>query len=229
MSTATASEFALGVDGFKSGWVAVLIGAHGFEGATAAPSLTTIVAQFPNVAAIGVDIPIGLPERGRRNCDIAAAEMLGPRRSSVFLTPPLAALLAPTHAAASAICVERTGSGLSQQAYALRSKILEVEQVALGDSRIFEVHPEVSFRALADRHLLGAKGTWAGMQDRLDLLGRAGITLPRSLGVADAVSPVDVLDAAAAAWSARRMARGDAESVSEPELDASGRLVSIWY
>jgi len=225
----TGSAVALGVDAYKAGWVAVTIGDRGFETAFAASRLEAIVAQFPDVVAIGVDIPIGLPERGRRRCDLAAAAMLGPRRSSVFLTPPRAALLAPTHAAASAICVQLTGNGLSQQAYALRTKILEVEQVAPGDPRIFEVHPEVSFRAMADRHLLSAKGTWAGMWDRLDLLNRQGIVLPRSLGAADAVSPIDLIDAAAAAWSARRQTGGQAMPVSEPEIDSVGRLVSIWY
>ena len=43
---------------------------------------------------------------------------------------------------------------------------------------------------MAERHLESAKGTWAGMWNRLDLLSREGITLPRSLGIADVVSPV---------------------------------------
>lgn len=229
MSGCPAAECAVGVDAYKLGWVAVAISPAGFECAQAAPTLGAIVEEFGSARAIAVDIPIGLPEHGRRQCDQAAATMLGPRRSSVFLTPPRAALLAPTHAAASAICTQLTGKGLTQQAYGLRTRILEAEIVAEADRRIFEVHPELSFRWMGDRFLASAKGTWAGMWDRLELLEHQGISLPRHLGLADLVPATDLLDAAAAAWSARRRINGESLSVSEPEIDAKSFPVSIWY
>jgi Protein of unknown function (DUF429). len=40
----------------------------------------------------------------------------------------------------------------------------------------------------------------------------------------------DVIDAAAAAWSAQRYLRGEANSVIKvPEVFADGRQVTIWY
>ena len=43
-------------------------------------------------AVIGIDIPIGLPDTGRRQADVLAYTLVGPRRSSVFMTPVRAAL-----------------------------------------------------------------------------------------------------------------------------------------
>jgi len=40
----------------------------------------------------------------------------------------------------------------------------------------------------------------------------------------------DVVDAAVVAWSATRIARGEAQSLPEPpEHDSDGRPVAIWY
>jgi predicted RNase H-like nuclease len=39
----------------------------------------------------------------------------------------------------------------------------------------------------------------------------------------------DVLDAAAAAWSADRLARGEAEPLPDPPAMVDGREVAIWF
>jgi predicted RNase H-like nuclease len=102
--------------------------------------------------------------------------------------------------------------------------------MAVAGDKLIEVHPEVCFRAMAGRSLAFPKSTWAGMTDRLKLLAGAEIELPADLGVANEVGPADVIDAAAAAWSARRYFRGEARSVIEvPEVFADGRQVTIWY
>jgi predicted RNase H-like nuclease len=60
---------------------------------------------------------------------------------------------------------------------------------------------------------------------------RVGIVVPVDLGPAGRVAGVDdVLDAAVAAWSAQRIARGEARCLPDPpERDAEGRSVAIWY
>jgi len=58
---------------------------------------------------------------------------------------------------------------------------------------------------------------------RRRLLKGAGIVLPEKLG---ALPLIDVLDAAAAAWSAARYARGEARSLPE---GATERIGAIWY
>ncbi len=74
------------------------------------------------------------------------------------------------------------------------------------------------------------KKTWGGLQARLGLLRGQGIELPAVLGEADNVGIDDVVDAAAAAWSARRIARGHARSFPDPvvQRDPKGRMIAIW-
>src|SRR5205823_2691454 len=95
---------------------------------------------------------------------------------------------------------------------------LEVE-VAL-EERIFEVHPEVSFAALAGRHLAHPKRSWNGQMERRRLLAEHGLEVPDELAAGTA-SADDVLDAAVAAWSAERIARGEAKTLpAEPPEQA---------
>jgi predicted RNase H-like nuclease len=101
---------------------------------------------------------------------------------------------------------------------------------AKGD-RLFEVHPEVSFWALAGGiPLTHRKKSWAGQMARRSLLATAGVDLPDDLGPAGRVPPDDILDAAAAAWSAHRIAQGRAGSFPDPpQRDGRGRRLAIWY
>ncbi len=87
------------------------------------------------------------------------------------------------------------------------------------DDRILEVHPEVSFRALA-RRALPPKATWNGFMERRRSLAEGGIVLPETLR--EDAPLVDVLDAAAASWSAKRYARGEAERLGDD-------TAAIWY
>lgn len=124
-------------------------------------------------------------------------------------------------------CQELTGNRLTKQAWAPAPKLLEAQACRLADDGVHEVHPEVSFGALADGAPLNyAKETWRGQHLRRSLLAEAGILMPDELGEADREPADDVLDAAAAAWSAHRIAQGAAGRIPEvPELDAEGRAV----
>jgi predicted RNase H-like nuclease len=65
------------------------------------------------------------------------------------------------------------------------------------------------------------------MERRL-LLADAGLELPDQL-VAGEAAVDDVLDAAVAAWSAGRKARGEAKPLpADPPID-DGRAIAIWY
>ncbi len=220
---------AAGVDACKGGWVAVVLGAGGFRHAVVASGFERLVAALDDASVIAVDIPIGLPSDRPRAADAAARAFVGPRRSSVFTTPPRAALQAPNYPMARSAAQRDFGRGLSTQSYALAPKILEVDRVAARDSRIVEVHPEVSFRAIAGAPLDQPKKTWNGQMARRLLLAGEGIRIPTDLGVAGAVAPDDVLDAAAAAWSGRRKAHGSANSLPHPPEVLSGTAAAIWY
>ena len=155
---------------------------------------------------IGVDIPIGLPAEGQRRADLEARRFVGGRRSSAFFAPARGAFEEESYAAARA-----RYRGISAQAWALKRAILEVEAYAT-DPRVFEVHPEVSFRALNDAELPFRKRSWNGQQHRLGLLRAAGIELPASLDAGLAPAD-DLIDAAVVAWSAGRIAVGEAKTL----------------
>ncbi len=140
-------------------------------------------------------------------------------------------LEAQDYQSANRIAKERFGKGISRQSYALRKKILEVDALARSDGRIREVHPEVSFAALAGRPLEYAKRAWSGFQERKRLLASAGLELPEVLeGEAGGIPTDDVLDAAVAPWSARRILDGDESSLPDPpELDEQGYRTAIWF
>jgi predicted RNase H-like nuclease len=192
----------LGVDAARGGWIAVVFDDGSFADAVLERRFPSLLERFPDAAVFGVDVPIGLPEAGsRRRADLEARAVVGARRSSVFFTPARVALEASTYTEARALA-----PGTSAQGWALKAAILDVDRVR--DARVREVHPEASFAVLAGRPLAFAKRTWNGQRERLQLLAGAGIELPDRLD-AGLVRADDVLDAAVAAWSATRVARGE--------------------
>ena len=215
----------VGIDACPRGWVAVRLADGGPKVATDG-DLSTLIGRFDDAAVIAVDMPIGLSET-TRECDVAARRFVGPRRSSVFVTPPADVLFAPSYEEANRRSRAWYGSGISRQAYALRASVRVVGDLAERDPRLIEVHPEASFRALVGDVLSHGKSTWNGQAIRRRALADAGIRLPELLDEAGAVPPADVLDAAVAAWSARRFAAGDAGSL--PAGAVPGSRPTIWF
>ncbi len=219
----------VGVDGMKAGWIAVTLLDGRFERATGYGKLTEVLESAPDSGVIAVDMPLVLPSSGcGRPAEVEAKKIVGPRRSSVFLSFPAEILGLQTHAQAVHACRSRGWSSITAQAYGLREKILQAQDAAK-DSRLIEVHPELSFWALAEeKHLAFSKKTWNGHNERRRLLKAVGIDLPDSLsGVAAKAGADDVLDAAAAAWTASRHANGQACRIPAAGEQPDGGL--IWY
>lgn len=219
----------VGVDGCKQGWVAIELSSRAFHRARTFATFAELVAANQRAKIIAVDIPIGLVDNDR-TADTAARDYLVGQASSVFPSPPRAALSANSYDDATAIARRVSERGLSRQSYALFDKIREVDAF-IDDPRIHEVHPEVSFRVLnGDIALLHRKKTWGGAHLRRRRLIDVGIVVPDDLGEVDQVGVDDILDAAIAAWSARRIARGQARSfpAAPTQQDASGRTIAIW-
>jgi predicted RNase H-like nuclease len=219
----------VGVDWYKAGWVAVVLSPGAVPEVIVGTDLAALVDGVRGAACIAVDMPIGLPET-TREADQAARDFVGVRRNSVFMTPPRPVLDAPSYPEANEIAADLLGGKkISRQAWALRTNIEVVAAVADADERVIEVHPEVSFCALRNREPLPfPKTTWNGQAIRRAALADAGIVLPDELeGPAGGVPVADVLDAAAAAWSARRHARGESESL--PPGRDRGTHGAIWY
>jgi predicted RNase H-like nuclease len=215
------SVLVAGVDGYRKGWVAVALDPSGDVQVSTHPSFSEVLASQAHV--IAVDIPIDPPGLGVRPADAGARAFVGTgRANSIFPTPPRAALEARTFAEANEIARTITGKGISQQAFALGRKILEVHALAEVDERVIEMHPEVSFRELAGEPVLESKHTAAGLARRRGLLAAAGVALP---GAVPGVPEADLLDAAAGAWTAARYAEGRAQAFPPGHKE---RLGAIW-
>ena len=208
-----------GVDLAGGGWAVVVLEEDRLVDAFRCESFAD--ALLVDAEVVAVDIPIGILEEGVRPADTAARRFVGPRHSSVFTTPTRAVLEAETYADARRRSSELTGKSLSAQSYALRRRILEVDEYAYEDERVIEVHPEVSFRELAQGPLL-SKHRVDGLVERRALLERAGIDLPAS---APRIAEPDLLDASIAAWTAKRYALGDAMPLPEGHRE---RIGAIW-
>ena len=224
----------LGVDGCRSGWVGVVLApqrpAAGVLGATIAAVVEAACAAAGRLDAIGIDMPIHPPEAGRRAANLAARAHQGRKATSNFPTPARPVLGAASYADACAVARALDGRAISRQAWALRTKILEVGAwLSAAPCPVYEVHPEVSFSLLAGGPILAGKRTAPGLGARRRALSDAGIAVPAHLADARGVAPDDVVDAAVVAWSARRIAAGRARSFPDPpERLAGGRLDAIW-
>jgi predicted RNase H-like nuclease len=225
------SDRVLGLDGFKERWLGVTLVEGRFHSAGVFRTISDALAQEPDASVVAIDIPIGLGDGNGRRADHEAKAFIGGRGNTVFLTFPEDVLSAATHAEANTRAQALTGKGISQQSYALRHKIREAAVAAASDSRLVEVHPEVSFRALAGAPLAFSKKTWNGVMERRDLLHAAGIDVPNSLlGDAGTAPPDDVLDAAIAAWTARRVAQKTAGLLPASMVQTGARPTGvIWY
>lgn len=206
----------LGLDACRKGWAGVLLAPDGSTDGVFVDDLREL--EDLDVAGIGIDIPIGLAEDHVRAADLAAKRLLGPRRSSVFMTPVRAAFAADDHATASAANRAATGKGISIQAWGLRAKVLAADAWSRTTRHDhWEVHPEVAFTLLrGGEPCAHPKTTWAGQQERRAALADAGIHLDDVGEVGALAAADDVLDAAAVAWSARRLVRGGGACWPDP-------------
>jgi len=204
-----------GLDGTKGGWATIILEEGLFSDDRLLP-VETRFDELSEVSILAIDIPIGF---GPRAADSAAREFLRGAASTVFTTPSRALFEQPFG----------PGLGISAQAHALGPRIMRVTQLAAADDRIYEVHPEVCFRAMnACQPLRYRKKSAGGALERLALLRRHRIDVG-DLGETAHAPLDDVLDAAAAAWTACRLALGTAKSLPERPEIVDGRSVAIWY
>ena len=228
----------MGIDGCRAGWVAVsqdlttdLVSWQLLNRIDGLASLLSV----PSVVAL--DIPIGLPERGARACDVAARRLLGqPRGSSVFPAPIRPVLDAGSYAEACEIRFAVEGKKMSRQAWGIVPKIREVDGFLRGNPvfqpTVHEAHPEVSFYCLAGgRPMEHSKRTLAGRLERRSLLANVfGNVVDEALLQRRSLQSQedDVLDAFALLWSARRIAASVCMSLpASPTADPCGLPMQI--
>ncbi len=228
-----------GVDGCKGGSLCVTRDTVTGEIASVmCPTAQALVSQQPVPAVLCIDIPIGLCDRGPRDCDVEARIFVNTRRSSVFPAPLRPMLVAETYEAVCEIGLANGGKKLSKQSWAIVSKIREVDQVLRNRTGaiplIREVHPEVCFAAWAGSPMRHAKKGREGQKERdrlvADHFGLLAYEEVRRRFPRRLVADDDILDAFAALWTAERVLSGDALTLpAVPPTDSSGLSMEIVY
>jgi predicted RNase H-like nuclease len=144
----------VGIDGIPGGWVAVYLSGDGRQRFAYASSAARLLSG-PYERAM-IDMPIGLPKRGYRQCDIEARALVGPR---VFLGARWGVWAFNTLDEANRHYwkEEGAGRGISMQLFCIRDKLRELNEMQ-APPRLFEAHPEMIFWRIAGR-VLESKNT----------------------------------------------------------------------
>jgi predicted RNase H-like nuclease len=224
-----------GVDGCKAGWLCLYRRDEEISGEIFA-TFQQLLEQLPPSATVAVDIPIGLPAAGERECDRTARQLLGrPRASSVFPAPVLAVVHETDYQSACAKHRGVDGRALSRQAFAILPKILEVNRLLWSrvdlQARIKEMHPEMSFAEWNNhRAMQHRKSSSSGALAREELIDRLWpdqrTNVLRSLG-RTGYRRDDLNDAFAALWSADRVVSGAARVLGAGR-DQKGLSMQMW-
>ena len=227
-----------GADGCKGGWVVI---SKDLDSGQIAWRLRKtahdLIALSPLPKIIAIDIPIGLPEKGSRACDLLARELLGKgRTSSVFPAPIRPVLAAQNYIDACKIRLVSDGKKMSKQAWNIVPKIRSVDTLLVQNPElrtiIREVHPEVCFFYLNGKKPLHFKKKMAqGREERITLLeplyGQSLRAASEDRKKLDSGED-DILDAFAALWTAERIEKGTSQTIpAEPPTDSYGLRMEI--
>jgi predicted RNase H-like nuclease len=160
------------------------------------------------LAAVAIDIPIGLAASAPRRCDVEARHLLGARRSSVFPAPARSVLGAASYEEACARSALACGKKISRQLFNILPKIEQVDALMTPHHQafLFEMCPELSFTFLAGAPMRANKRTATGRGERRATLEAVFGDVEDLLRPPRGAAPDDVLDALVGAWTARRYA-----------------------
>lgn len=236
----------VGVDGARGGWLAATAYGVGEDVDHVELRLVPTFAGLANLRTddtpVAVDIPMGLLNTVElRPCDRRARKLLGARASTVFAPPSRPLLGAASYTDARALIEQEkattpTAKGLSAQAFGIAPKMREADEYlrSLPNAQgwLWECHPELSFRALAEGKVLPDKKSVAGQAERLALLCH------RFEGVLDALQVLsagsrqaelaDALDALVSLDTALRVRANRFEEIGG-ETDAMGLLMRMVF
>ena len=228
--------FAAGIDACPQGWSVVFYKENKYF-AQEYTSLKDIMEENPDLDSIAIDMIIGLPviaHKGGRVTDRAARKLLSPRSSVVFSAPCRSAVYAKDYQEAlqNSRKSGENAIGLSKQTYNITPKIKELDTLIRADeaiySRIYEVHPELSFWELNQRAPLSSKHSKEGQQKRIELLEKASI--PCTSLLKSIKHSKDLIDACACLWSAIRLHKKQAlHTPVPPAFDAHNLRMLIYW
>jgi predicted RNase H-like nuclease len=222
----------VGLDGYSKGWVAVRLDEWGTREIEFLADISELFGSSFTKAMI--DIPIGLPDREYRNCDIEGRKLLGDNRSRLFTGARRPLLLHEKREEAHAWAKAADGIGVSCQLFCLLPKIRQVDEVMTSgrQKRVRETHPELVFQRLNDDSPLPGKKSLEGLRLRRKILLENGFTsidawLDKRMGVG--AKPDDILDACACAIAAREANEERRLPRTQQRPDSKGLKMEIWF
>lgn len=218
----------IGVDGCKTGWFYTAIDHENDWEIGVSENIEKLWETHKDASLIFIDIPIGLPFKEPRACDLEARKLLGE------------ALAAETYEEACEINKKVLGKKISLQAYHISKKIKEVDDFLLANpqakQKIRETHPEICFWALAGgRAMLFSKKKKHGFEERLDVLNKVFSQTEAVVNTAlkrykrKEVAKDDILDSIAAAIVACSPVSSLATVPKIPGKDAKGLPMEIVF
>lgn len=224
-------EAVAGIDGWRKGWIVALSPGDGNIELLDLPSINDVLSVTHAIDTIGIDMPMSLPTSGRRSAEEELKAHLGAAGRSIFYSPTKAALSCSDRARADERNRAAGGGGISAQSWGLAGSIREVRGSLSehpAQSRWWETHPESSFAAMLPGNPLASKKSAVGVAQRIALLTPGFGDVLSLITTAAIRSPIDdVLDALAAAWSARRIAHGRAILYGPDGRDVDGFPLGI--
>ena len=232
--------YVVGADACKKGWFAVALDRRGKWNAGIFKTIGRFWQSFLDASLILIDIPIGLPDSDRRECDTQTRKILSHRASSVFPVPCREALKAKTYTQACQINKRKLGVKLSIQTWNISAKVFEVDRLMRHDRnarrRIKESHPELCFWALAGGQPMEySKKSAQGFSERYSMLKQiypqTRAILHRSMDqfLRKELARDDILDAIALAITARLALKAMKSVPSTPPKDKAGLPMEIVY
>lgn len=217
----------IGIDGFRYGWVACCIDETGHQRFDYSSRLEPLI-DGPYVRAM-IDIPIGLPDHGYRQCDVEAQQYV---RARVFPGARWGVWAFESYEDANKRYWATGEKGISKQLWGIRDKLQEINEAMTParQARLQETHPELVFMRLAGC-VLANKKTESGRSQRIDLLRKHGVRkietwLNQRYGTG--IGSDDLIDACACALAARDIV-GHLPFQGAAPKDERGIQMEIWY
>ena len=223
----------VGVDGTSSGWVASIGSTQEkcIHTIKSLENLDELLLDHPDGLVV-IDMPIKLNEKNYlRECDILAKRYLGKKfQSSIFIPPLKKVLKCNTYQEANELSKKLAGKGLSKQSWYLKNKISEVQEISKLSNKLYEGHPECSFKMLKNEPLKAKKKSVSGIFERLYLLKRVGLD-PLSVNLKlennSSIKIDDVLDSMVLFITALRIVEGNhlcLEKIEITDSDNNGKI-----
>jgi predicted RNase H-like nuclease len=230
----------VGVDACRKGWFAVCLSRNNGWAIDIFTTIRDLWNTFQKASLILIDIPIGLPEKGKRHCDIDARKILKQRATSLFPVPSRQAIHAKNYQNACRMNKKILGIKLSIQTWNISGKIREVDDLLMNDEkarcRVRESHPEICFWALAGgQPMKHYKKTDQGFAERRKVLKKKH---PFTNEIVDTamnkfyrkdLAKDDILDAMALAVSAAAPPESLKTIPKNPAKDSKGLPMEIVY